>query len=129
MLSGRCLCGDTSWSTSVPPKIVHHCHCSMCRRWTGAAFATLVWFERSDVRWEGTPAMFRASPIATRSHCGRCGTPMALSYDDRTDIALAAGTLDDPEQVMPVHNYGAESGISWAGLVGELPEKETKERW
>jgi hypothetical protein len=95
----------------------------------GSGVATLVWFERSDVRWEGTPAMFRASPIATRSHCGRCGTPMALSYDDRTTIALAAGTLDDPEQVTPVHNYGAESGISWAGLVGELPEKETKESW
>lgn len=54
---------------------------------------------------------------------------MALSYDDRTTIALAAGTLDDPEQVTPVHNYGAESGISWSGLIAELPEKETKESW
>ncbi len=101
----------------------------MCRRWTGAAFATLVWFECDDVVWTGTPAFFRASPIAIRSHCPRCGTPLALAYDGRTTIALAAGTLDEPEAVTPAHNYGAESLLSWAGRIHALPRKSTKERW
>jgi len=101
----------------------------MCRRWTGSAFATLVWFDRADIDWTGVPCEFRASPIATRSHCGRCGTPVALSYDGRPTIALAAGMLDDAEAITPVHNYGTESRLSWAASVGFLPDKPTKERW
>ena len=44
-LSGGCLCGDIRWHAGRGPRQVHHCHCGMCRRWTGAAFATLVWFD------------------------------------------------------------------------------------
>jgi hypothetical protein len=93
----------------------------MCRRWTGAAFATLVWFARADLAWQGEPpALFRSSPIAVRSHCAGCGTPLALAYDSRSDIALAVGTFDDPAAVTPRHHYG---GWRPAAL------RETRERW
>ncbi len=128
-LTGRCLCGDVRWTARAAPKLVHHCHCTMCRRWTGAAFATLVWFERSDVDWQGAPHCFRSSPIAVRSHCARCGTPLALAYDGRTTLALVAGTLDEPERIAPVHNYGCESLLSWSVGISALPMKTTKESW
>ena len=54
--SGGCLCGAVRWQASAPPRIVHHCHCDMCRRWTGSAFATLVWFARNDLSWDGAAA-------------------------------------------------------------------------
>ena len=101
----------------------------MCRRWTGAAFATLVWFRGTDVVWEGDAAtLHRSSPIAVRSHCGRCGTSLALDYDGRDDIALCAGSLDDPTRVTPVHNYGVEGKLPWADA-SSLPGKPTRERW
>ncbi len=101
----------------------------MCRRWTGAAFATLVWFGRSELLWEGEAAtLFRSSPIAIRSHCARCGTSLALSYDGRDDLALSAGSLDDPSRVTPLHNYGVEGELSWP-VVSALPGKPTRERW
>jgi hypothetical protein len=102
----------------------------MCRRWTGSGFATLVWFERRDIAWQReAPADFRSSPIAIRSHCGRCGTPLALAYDGRTDIGLAVGTLDDPAAVMPRHHYGVEGRLPWVDIGKDLPTKETRERW
>jgi hypothetical protein len=130
MLTGRCLCGAVRWSSEAVPKTVHHCHCTMCRRWTGAAFATLVWFARRDVHWTGDPPhCFRSSPIALRRHCGRCGTALALAYDARDDIAMAAGTLDHPEQVLPTHHYGIEARLPWADVGATLPGRSTKESW
>ena len=127
---GGCLCGAVRWQASAPPRSVHHCHCGMCRRWTGAAFATLVWFRRADLAWHGRPPVIhRSSPIATRSHCGTCGTPLALVYEGRDDIALAVGTLDDPAAVTPTHHYGVEGRLPWADIGGTLPSKETRERW
>jgi len=102
----------------------------MCRRWTGSAFATLVWFGRSDLVWEGeAPAFHRSSPIALRSHCARCGTPLALTYDVRDNIALTAGSLDDPTQVTPRHNYGVEGKVPWIDDVCGLPCQQTRERF
>jgi hypothetical protein len=102
----------------------------MCRRWTGAAFATLVWFPRRSVRWSGVaPACFRSSPIALRTHCGICGTSLSLAYDTRDEVALAAGTLDHPETVTPTHHYGVESRLPWADIGGSLRTVHTRERW
>jgi hypothetical protein len=62
-----------------------------------AELGNTAWFARADMSWEGAqPAPYRSSPIALSIHCGRCGTPPSLAYDARQDIALAAGTLDDP---------------------------------
>ena len=101
----------------------------MCRRWTGAAFATLVWFARSEIVWEGEEAtVHRSSPIAVRRHCGRCGTSLALAYDARDDIALCAGSLDDPTCVTPSHNYGVEGKIPWSDA-SALSGQPTREHW
>lgn len=129
-VSGGCLCGAARWMAASPPSDVHHCHCGMCRRWTGGAFATLVWFPRDSVRWYGrAPVVFRSSPIACRTHCGACGTPLALSYEARDDIALSAGTLDRPEAVFPTHHYGVEGRLPWADIGTRLPATRTQERW
>ncbi|HYC65329.1 MAG TPA: GFA family protein [Reyranellaceae bacterium] len=129
MVTGRCLCGAVRWTATEAPRDVHHCHCGMCRRWTGAAFATLVWFARTAVRWEGEPVAFRSSPIAIRTHCGTCGTPLALAYDGRSDIALTAGSMDAPQSVTPDHHYGVEGRLPWADIGRDLPSKETQESW
>jgi hypothetical protein len=128
MLEGGCLCGAVRWTAEGAAKAVHHCHCSMCRRWTGSSFATLAWFARDAVRWTGTPAAYRSSPIAVRTHCGRCGTPLSLAYDSRNDLALAVGSFDAPEAVTPTHHYGVESRIRWADM-SDLPDKAARERW
>lgn len=125
--SGGCLCGAVRWQTAGPPTAVHHCHCGMCRRWTGAAFATLVWFPRSAVSWTGEPLSFRSSPIAVRTHCAACGTALSLAYDARDDIALAAGSLDSPQAVTPTHHYGIEGRLVWADIGSSLPGKRTRE--
>jgi hypothetical protein len=129
MVTGRCLCGAVKWAASEAPKAVHHCHCGMCRRWTGAAFATLAWFPRTAIRLTGEPVAFRASPIALRTHCGACGTALSLAYDARDDIALTVGSMDEPASVVPTHHYGVEGRLPWVDIGAGLPTKPTSERW
>src|SRR6267378_1619885 len=129
MLRGGCLCGAVRWVCQGSPKAIHFCHCTMCRRWTGGPFATLAWFGRDAVQWTGTAVAFRSSPIAIRTHCGACGTPLSLAYDARDDVALTVGTVDTPEAVHPTHHYGAESRIAWVDIGPALPAKPTREQW
>src|SRR5258708_22500312 len=130
MLEGGCLCGAVRWTCGTSPKAVHFCHCTMCRRWTGGPFATLAWFRRDAVQWTGQePTAFRSSPIAIRTHCGACGSPVYLAYDARDDLAVAVGTFDAPTLVTPTHHYGAESRLSWVHIGGSLPAKSTREKW
>jgi len=128
MVTGGCLCGAVRWRALYGARLVHHCHCGMCRRWTGAAFATLAWFPRDAIVWTGqAPASFRASPIAVRTHCAACGTPLSLAYDARDDIALTVGSMDDPGAVRPSHHYGVEGRLPWADIGAALPAKATRE--
>jgi hypothetical protein len=102
----------------------------MCRRWTGAAFATLVWFPRKAIRWTaGEPALYRSSPIAVRSHCASCGTPLHLAYDSGADLAITAGSLDAPDSVTPTYHYGCEGRLRWADVGAALPQRRTQETW
>jgi hypothetical protein len=102
----------------------------MCRRWTGAAFATLAWFDRSAVQWTGArPKIYRSSPIAVRSHCDNCGTPIHLDYDQRSDLAFAAGTVDNPNALKPHHHYGIEGKLDWVDELATLPGRITAEKW
>jgi len=47
-----------------------------------------------------------------RAHCGQCGTPLFLKYDSRDDVALAAGTLVEPQSLTPTHHYGIEGRLA-----------------
>jgi hypothetical protein len=130
LMTGKCLCGQVSWSSRDEPTSVHHCHCRMCRRWSGGAFATLVWFKTEAVRWTGAlPKSYRSSPIAQRSHCETCGSPIHLAYNDGDEIAIAAGTVDHPEALRPTHHYGIESRLAWADIALDHPGQSTREQW
>ena len=37
---GSCLCGAVKFEVDMEIDAASHCHCSMCRKWHGAAFAT-----------------------------------------------------------------------------------------
>lgn len=130
MIAGGCLCGWVRYEAAARPR-VHYCHCTMCRRATGSAFAVLAWIPLRSLRWagDGRPVERRSSPIARRGFCGRCGTPLTLAYDGSDEIALHAGTLDRPEAFPPGYHYGVESRLAWADCGAGLPSGETKERW
>jgi hypothetical protein len=120
--SGGCLCGAIRFRVTSDPR-VHDCHCDMCRRATGSAFATLAWVPSATVSWlSKQPARRSSSPIAERGFCQACGSPLTLSYDAaQHQIALPVGTSDNPA--------GLEPRLPWVCCGIDLPHHDTEGQW
>lgn len=126
MLTGACFCGFVRYETTGQPFHSSNCHCSMCRRSTGAPY--VAWFSvaRSTFRFtRGELAYFRSSPLARRGFCPRCGTQITFEDDGApSDIDLTTCSLDDPDLVPPTDDIHTGSKVGWVKLDEMLPEYE-----
>jgi len=122
---GSCLCGGVRYALKGPLGEASHCHCSMCRKAHGAAFATYAPVRRRDFEWLEGASLVRAynsSPGVTRTFCGRCGSTLQfIKSGDRTHVELALGTLDDDPGVRPALHIWVDSMAAWDAITDELP--------
>lgn len=123
--AGGCQCGACRFDVAPGPAQVSVCHCRMCQRATGNAFAPLLEVAETRVAWAGTPATFASSNIAQRGFCGRCGTPLFYRDLRGGTIEFMAGCLDRPQTFDPRSNTGTESRLSWLAGLAALPDRET----
>jgi hypothetical protein len=124
MLTGGCFCGYVRYEVSGTPFDQTNCHCSMCRRASGAPFLTWFSVKRSEFRIvSGSPVRFRSSAVATRSFCPRCGTQLTFEMAQAPDnIDITTCSLDDPEAVPPREHIWTSSRLSWMRFADDLPE-------
>ncbi len=123
---GRCQCGAVRFRLRAGETQVNVCHCGMCQRASGNAFAALLMCDDALVTWYGTPATFASSSIAHRGFCARCGTPMFYrQHGGPTEIM--AGTLPHDFPFRPTRNDGVESRHAWVNALADLPDHETRE--
>jgi hypothetical protein len=79
-IKGGCLCGRVRYEVSGPLSDSSHCHCSMCRRQHGAAFATYAQFNPGDFKWTSGADLvkvFETSADAGWCFCSECGSSLA----------------------------------------------------
>jgi len=122
-MEGGCFCGFVRYRAEEPTWHETNCHCSICRRTSGAAFVT--WF---TVRAEGfgftrgEPTRFRSSSHGTRTFCPRCGTPLTFRSDDAGDeVDVTTCSLDAPESLPPRDHTRVSSKLAWVALGDGLP--------
>lgn len=122
-LAGRCSCGQVRFEITGTPKWVAHCHCSDCRRVSGAPYVTYVGLLRGQVDWSGAaPRRYNSSPGVVRNYCGSCGTPLSYEGDRWPDeIHILAGTLDDPAALKPQAHVYVGQKLPWVQLSDGLP--------
>lgn len=123
-ITGGCQCGAVRYAATGGIGRANLCHCRMCQRATGNAFAPLV--TAYGVVFKGTPARFASSNIAERGFCAACGTPLFYAPTGSTEIELMIGSLDNPGAAVPALHYGVESRVPWLHLADGLPEYETR---
>ncbi|MGH8609046.1 MAG: GFA family protein [Gammaproteobacteria bacterium] len=86
MLKGGCFCGRIRYEATGTPFHETNCHCSICRRTTGAPFVTWFSVPRSQFRLVcGEPTRFRSTAKGTRSFCPQCGTQLTFEDEDLPD--------------------------------------------
>lgn len=119
---GSCLCGDVAWAAAAPFELMHHCHCSICRKLHGAAFETAVGAPVEGFRWlrgEGQIARFETSPGSARTFCDRCGSCLPGDPIDG-QVFMPVGCLDDDPGVRAVAHIFVASKAPWHEISDEL---------
>src|SRR5690606_31877078 len=93
-MRGGCYCGYVVYEVSPPFSEETNCHCSICRRTSGAPFVAWLTAEAAMFRLvEGKPTQFRSSSHATRTFCPRCGTQLTFASDrtpEQVDVTIAS---------------------------------------
>ncbi len=125
--TGGCQCGAVRYALYVAPQNAHACHCRMCQRAVGGAFALLAGAPKPDFAWtKGEPGVFASSNLASRAYCRDCGTPLSFSYNmPEARFYVTIGSLDDPEMAPVQNQYGVESRLSWVRFCEGTPEEAT----
>ena len=121
--TGGCLCGAIRYEANGKPFHETNCHCSICRRTTGAPFVTWFTVRSTDFRIvKGQPAWVNSTEKGARSFCSRCGTQLTFEHADLPDeIDVTVSSLDDPELVPPRDNTRTSTRLGWVAADG-LPE-------
>jgi hypothetical protein len=124
MLQGGCFCGRIRYGVTGAPFHQTNCHCSICRRTTGAPFVAWFSVRACEFRWlSGNPSRFRSSPKATRSFCTHCGTQLTFQGDDYPDeIDVTTCSLDHPQTVPPCDHTHAGNKLQWIELCDGLEQ-------
>jgi len=124
---GSCQCGAIRFRIEGEPKWIAHCHCSDCRRATGAAVSTYVGAEKERVVFKtGTPSAYSSSKGVRRSFCGACGSPIAYEGERwPSEIHFFVGLFERAEELVPQgHAYEAEK-LPWLHIVDEDSGKKS----
>jgi hypothetical protein len=124
MLQGGCCCGDVRYEAGGTPFHRTNCHCSICRRASGAPFVAWFSVRRTGFRFvQGEPTRFKSTPKGVRSFCPRCGTQLTFEHVDAAgEIDVTTCSLDDPEGLPPEDHTRTSSKLRWIKLADGLPE-------
>ena len=122
---GGCHCGAVRYTVSGALKHVALCHCSDCRKASGAPMVAWVAFGETDFAvTKGEAKTRNSSGQSMRSFCAECGTPLwfrnAEVLPGIVDIQVA--TLDDPGAFAPQAHIQVAERIGWMAEAHRLPE-------
>lgn len=122
MLAGGCYCGAVRYEAGGEPYHQNVCHCSDCRRTTGAPLVAWFTVARDAFRVvRGEPRAFASSDHGTRYFCPTCGTQLAFMstrYPGEADVTTAS--LDDPGAQPPVDQSWRDERVAWVDGVPGL---------
>ncbi len=131
MYSGKCLCGDVVISVKGKISDIIHCHCSLCRKNSGTAYATNGFVNSEDFvieKGKGLLSTFSFKPGRTRHFCKNCGSPVYSSNaQDKSRIRVRLGIFDSDLIERPMSHNFVDSKANWENLDAGLPRYSTFE--
>lgn len=127
-MKGSCLCGGVNFSFEKFDSKIANCHCSMCRKFSGAAYGTFGTVNSKNMNWESgfeLIKVFHSSLKAHRGFCSMCGSSIfyRLTTPD-APFEIALGLLET-EPTEPVSaNIFCASRPDWPRNIEAIPNFE-----
>lgn len=126
ILAGECYCRAVGYAVADEFAYAMNCHCSNCRRTTGAAFKPFAGIARdklSVIRGGDSLEIF-GNEANHNAHCGRCGSLLYSMVRDGAFVHVAMGTLVDDPSIRPMAHVFTGSKAPWFAITDDLPQYE-----
>ena len=125
-ITGRCECGQVQYTISGEINSFSHCHCSKCRRISGAAFVSWAGVNRIGFAYTSGQEIlgsFKFSERATSYFCSQCGSGILIDDGLEADeIYVRVGTINDPVEFPPQFHEFVGSKASWWEITDDFPQ-------
>ena len=121
-----CLCGEVAFDIQsiVLPYVL--CHCTSCKKATGAAYAANISVPLEDFKvTKGAKAIqiYESSPGKYRHFCSSCAAPLYTTVGVSPKFArVRLGSLDSDFSVPPAAHIFVQSKADWETITDDLPQ-------
>lgn len=123
-LEGGCQCGAVRYRVEGEAAHSAFCHCSDCRKSSGAP--VMVWSAFPADSFSvtaGEAKTYSSNGTAMRHFCAGCGTGLWYVNEQALPglVDIQAATLDDPEALPPQAHIQVAEELSWMKSAHHLP--------
>jgi len=131
MYLGKCLCGQVTIKIEGEISDIIHCHCSLCRKNSGSAYATNGFINEADFEvtsGKENLSEFSFKPGRNRHFCTSCGSPVYSSNEqDPSRLRIRLGIIDSEITERPISHNFVSSKANWEDLEAKLPRYDAFE--
>lgn len=126
MRKGQCHCGTVRFEFDGEPSEAGYCHCSLCRKLSGSAFATYIEVAARDFRIHAGAnrlATYSLTERLSKTFCEVCGTTLFTEHASYPGfVYLSLGVLDDDDGIVPTYHQFVASKARWFDIHDDLPQ-------
>ncbi len=135
MIHGSCLCGAIRFEISELAGPFELCHCNMCRKSSGSAFASGIGVRAEHYTLLAgknlietfTTKLVNSPPAYSRSFCRKCGCQIPNPDQATGFFEIPAGLLDCDPQIRPDRHIFVDYKSPWFDIGDSLPQLKKSE--
>ena len=110
---GSCLCGEVAFEITGDFESFYLCHCSRCRKDTGAAHAANLFSTRAKLKWISGEDKIKIFTLSSTRHkkcfCSNCGSALPNIQLEGRLLVVPAGSIDNEIHLRPnAHIFTAD---------------------
>jgi len=123
-ITGGCLCGAVSYETQDEPTVSGHCHCTDCKKSSGAGHINATFVPKSGFKVTGQTTAYTSQADSgntiERHFCPTCGSRL-FAYPANGMVGIMAGTMNNLENFQPMFEVFTKRRCPWDNIKGDLP--------
>ncbi len=127
-MKGSCFCGSIAFEISGDIPALYQCHCSECRKTTGAAASAGLILAKENFHWLQGEELIRTflKDSGFRVHfCGNCGSPVPNAMTRFPQFMwIPAGLMDDVLPVKVANHVYVASKAAWDEIGGNAAQHQ-----
>jgi hypothetical protein len=125
MLKASCLCGHVAYEIDGPITNGRFCHCTSCRKFSGAPYSAWGLVQTSQFRSASTDAQLTRydSGNGLRVSCSACGSPVWYEPKGLPQyLGIPLGIIDSGDVPTPAMHVWVKSKVPWLTISDSLPQ-------